>query len=459
MSDLVILICLLIGLVGIELARPLFKSIRDVTGIILFPFLAFLLLVIGQYVFGFRPELIPLGIYIIFVFLSRIPKLIAILQRLRSDDDRKASPVVLVLEFLLLSLTGLIALKYTPSQEYLLERHDLTEYETATMSADDGMYEYFIRTYERASQESRGTIVIIPPVSGSVEVIDSVCSLLYSQGFSVVTFSQPGFDLPAYDILNKAIYPSLKKTMVYMLSFVAGLQFKTPNELGRAVEQERLRAIEYVVSHKQYSGPLYLVGYGAGGSAAITYVTQHLDSPVKGIVNIEGPLFSALEFSEYDTTVTGIQGFFQRIKPRVLKQIGEVPVLNKPLLILVSDTVKDMKQRDSRYATLVRVMHQAQSPAVLAALTGAGPLDYSDIPVQYPLYSVLMGSKGNKVRNPAYYTESTAALIYNFICSIEKLQEDYLDVSDCTPIPVSGDVYFEYNRLLDERYTKEVLGK
>lgn len=459
MSDLVLLIWLLIGLVGVELARPFFKSIRDVAGILLFPLLAFCLLIVGYYVYGFRPELVPLGIFIFFVSIIRMPKLVSLLQRLRVEDDKAPSLVAFIFGFLFLLTTGIIAIGYSPSKEYLSEKKSGAEFETTIWKDASGGNEYFIRIYRGASEKPRGTILVIPPVSGSVEVVSSVCELLHSNGFSVITLSQPGLDMPAYDVLNKPVAPSIKKATAYIFSFIAGLNYKTPNEYGRAVERERLQALESVISHGDYPQPLYIVGYGAGGAAAITYATQHVESPIAALINIEGPLFSALEFPEHEEPVRGIQGFLQKITPRSVHHIGAVPVLHKPLLVLVSDTVTETKQRDSRYATLVRAIHQAQAPAILAALTGAGPFDYSDVTINYPLYSALMGGKGNKVRSPGYYVESTAALMYNFICSIEKLQTNPEASSDCPPIPVSGDVYLEYNGY-DKNYNqKEVLGK
>jgi len=458
-SDLVLLILLLIGLVGLELARPFFKSIRDVTGIILFPILALCLIIFGYYVYGFRPELVPLGLFIFIFAIIRIPKLVSLLQRLRIDEDKKPSQVVFILGFLFLIISGIIAVRFSPSSEYLVKNKTGDEFVTAIWNDASGENEYFIRIYHGSAEKTRGTILVIPPLSGSVNVVNSVCENFQSQGFSVITFSQPGLDMPAYDVLNKPVVPSIQKTTAYLLSFLAGLKYKTPNEYGRALERARLQAIEAVINHGEYAEPLYLVGYGSGGAAAVTYTTQHTDGPVAGLINIEGPLFSVLEFTEHEETVSGIQGLLQKITPRSVSHIGTVPVLHKPLLIMVSDIVTDPKQRDRRYASLVQTMHQAESPVVLAALTGAGPFDYSDVTIQYPVYSALMRGRGNRVRSLGYYMESTTAIIHNFICSIEKSQTALDAVSDYALIPVSGDIYLEYNGYDNNYDYKEILGK
>jgi pimeloyl-ACP methyl ester carboxylesterase len=456
-SDLVLLLWLLIGLVGLELVRPFFKSIRDVTGIILFPLLVFVLLLVGQYVYGFRPELVPFEVFVFFLALFRIPKLVSLLQRLRIDEDKQPSIIACIIGIVLLAVTGYIGIRFSPTQDYFASRNN-GDYETSVVKNAGADEEYFIRTYRKSSENTRGTILMIPPVSGSVEVVDSICSLLYSKGFSVITFSQPGLDVPAYDLRNKPIVPSISNITSYVVSFIAGLQYKTPNQYARALEAKRMQAIEYLVTHLEYVRPLYLVAYGAGGAAAITYAAQHDANAVAGVINIEGPLYSALDFEAGDTG-TGLQGFIHSIIPQSKKYIRAIPELTRPLLVLVSDSVKDPEQRDNRYASLVRVIHQAKAPALLVALTGAGPFDYSDVTMQYPIYSAMLAGKGNRVRSVGYYVESTAALIYNFICSLERLTTAPEDSASCSLLPVSGDVYVEYNGYLLHYNPQEVAGK
>ncbi|HPC71256.1 MAG TPA: hypothetical protein PLB48_05585, partial [Treponema sp.] len=302
MSDLVLLVWLLIVLVGLELVRPFVKSIRDITGIILFPILALVLLLLVLYIYGFRPELVPLGVFIFIIVLFRIPKLISLLQRLREDEDRTPSLVLFFIGFLFLSVTGAVAIVFSPSKEFLSGKDTAPlaaakdNYETFVLKDSSVGTEYFIRSYKVSAEKTRGTILVIPPVSGSVEVVDSICTPLFAKGFSIVTLSQNGLDLPAYDVLHKPVAPSIKRTAEYLLSFIAGLRYKTPNEYGRSIEDERLRAIERVISQGVYDLPLYIIGYGAGGAAALRYLAQHKDNPVSALINIEGPLFYSLEF-------------------------------------------------------------------------------------------------------------------------------------------------------------------
>lgn len=460
MSDLVLLIWLIVGLVALELLRPFFKSIQDVAGFLLFPLLALLLIFASSFVYGFRPEIIPLGIVIFFIAVFRIPMLISLMQGLRIDEDRNPSLIRVGIGILFLGLAGFIAICFSP-QEGLYTRpvSDASAYETLVLKGQSGSPEYFVRKYVSKEHEPKGTILLIPPVNGSVEVVDTICVALKSRGFSVLTFSQPGIDIPAYDVLNKAIFPSIRNTGSYVLSFIAGLQVKAAHQYGIYFEKSRMEALDILLKNIEVAEKLYVVGYGAGGAAALKFAAEHAETNIAGIVNVEGPLYSVLEFPDSGGKTSGLSMLLETLLPHPAVHIGTIPAVQKPLLILASDKIKRTDQRDSRYATLVRTVHMAQAPAVIAALTGAGPFDYSDVPMQYPVYSALMGGDGNRVRNSGYYIDATVALISNFICSIEKRQSMGNTESSCSSIPVSGDVYIEYNDFNKSYNPREVVGK
>lgn len=71
------------------------------------------------------------------------------------------------------------------------------------------------------------------------------------------------------------------------------------------------------------------------------------------------------------------------------------------------------------YKALFKVFEAAQGPAILASADGAGPLDYSDFPVKYPLITTAMnfGSRqpaGDTSDSPAH----TAKIIAWFAASV-----------------------------------------
>jgi hypothetical protein len=64
------------------------------------------------------------------------------------------------------------------------------------------------------------------------------------------------------------------------------------------------------------------------------------------------------------------------------------------------------------------VVAASPAPAILAVVSGAGPLDYSDIPQKYPLYSLLLPGRGKDAWNKDRFTRGTAALMNNFALTV-----------------------------------------
>jgi hypothetical protein len=81
---------------------------------------------------------------------------------------------------------------------------------------------------------------------------------------------------------------------------------------------------------------------------------------------------------------------------------------------MVSDKALVPRHRDGRYAAVFRALAGSQEPAVLAAIPGAGPLDYSDIPGKFPLYRVLFPGKKQRPWKTRNFTQETVGLMTNF---------------------------------------------
>jgi hypothetical protein len=147
---------------------------------------------------------------------------------------------------------------------------------------------------------------------------------------------------------------------------------------------------------------IFLAGYGAGGAALLLLsgssdFTARYPS-VRGIIAVESPLLSVLQGEE--------EAF---------------PGPQIPVLFLVSDRILNPKYRDKQYKTILRVFYQTEGPSVIAAIPGAGPLDYSDVSGKYPLFSALFPG-GKKRFDRPYIHRRTAALMANFGALI--LEED-----------------------------------
>jgi hypothetical protein len=62
----------------------------------------------------------------------------------------------------------------------------------------------------------------------------------------------------------------------------------------------------------------------------------------------------------------------------------------------------------------LETLHNSSGPAALAAIKGAGPLDYGDYPLTHPLYSFMFPGQEQNAVQSADPPADTASLICNF---------------------------------------------
>jgi hypothetical protein len=115
---------------------------------------------------------------------------------------------------------------------------------------------------------------------------------------------------------------------------------------------------------------------------------------------------------------TQAANWFRGIKAQKISGFSRLPRPAVPALYLVSDRALNTGDEKTPYRAVLQVLRNSSAPAALAALEGAGPLDYYDYPLSHPVYSFLFpGRKRGAQRslkksdNPV---EDTASLIGNF---------------------------------------------
>lgn len=212
-----------------------------------------------------------------------------------------------------------------------------------------------------------------------------------------------------------------------------------------------------------------MAGYGAGGAALTmlagnrSFIARH--PRLRGIISIEGPILSMLRGDEREpfeisananwffSVWEGIGHWFAERKPTKITHIADVPNPALPILFLVSDQVTDPRYRDDRYNTILRVFHDTDSPALLAAVPGAGPVSYSGVPEKYPLYEMLFPGQGLPVWQRMDYAPGTASLMANFAAIV-------LEGSQSSLIPQAlppGQLYYETGRAWNYQYEGGIL--
>jgi hypothetical protein len=301
--------------------------------------------------------------------------------------------------------------------------------------------EYFMRIYGAAQADSP-LIFIVPPEIGSVDSIDLVCTELQKKNFTVVTYS-----FKDYDLFRKhsTFYPA--KLLAYWRVFRRAAVLVSANVQGKTWAAERQRDVESLLSrlpsllNDTGSGnvpPVLLAGYGAGGSALAYLADQSsfiaANSNVRGVVAIESRLWSAyLPEPRTALAVPTAEGTFQEkirhywteivnrlnsMRPQRVSRRGPLPGAELsgsglPVLYLVSGRALDSSQGQKPYQAVFDALRSGSGPVAIAAIEGAGPLDYQDYPLTHPIYSFLLpGLKG--AQQSAEPVSDTAGIIGNF---------------------------------------------
>jgi len=467
--ELKILESLAVFCLFLSIIRPFVRGLWKLDGLVVCPLLSFFVILGVFPAYGFRPECVPLLLFSLFFTYANIYDLIALFYGLHSDAYRDRRPIFTVVIAIVFVCTAWICFNYAPSIDMELSTQDV---ETFSVRDKDG--ELFVRIYganetgtSYADENETGTenrirplLILLPPVAGSHSVVDGVCQALKNRGFYVLTYSRPGFDSPAFDGENIPVRLSIPRLFRLFSALTGGLNNTLANARSRELEEGRRRDMELLLrelaqnktlQNKLGSGrnTIFLAGYGAGGSA-LTYLSGQdgfiaLYPQIKGIIAVEAPLFSSMESnSQFPRLQENTVSFFTRFTdftrqfiPRKITHVENIPRPLLPVLFIVSDRV--IQDRNGRYETILRALAASQNNAVLAAVPGAGPLDYSDSPRYYPILSILFPGASD-TESHAAGPEITASLITNFAALV---LFEYPEELSLIKTPLNGNIYFK----------------
>ncbi|MDR3342834.1 MAG: hypothetical protein LBT14_08635 [Treponema sp.] len=424
--------------------RPFITGLRFLNGLVWFPLMA-LGIAVGLFpAYGFRPECIPLLIYMVIMNIFNVPALFSGKGQPWNSNFQDRGMVFTFLTTVFLIITAGIALYFAPVLDTALITNGLR---TATIRDEARNAGFFIRIYGQeaagAGTGRRPLMLLVPPVLGSVTMVDKVCGELRERGFTVMTFSRQGFDAPAVGEQGEKYGIPLGTRIKDWWTMMAGTTWKTANAWGRTLEAERKQDLGYMLSYIRHNSTgessafsdtdlntIFLAGYGAGGTVLALLggspelVKQH--PAIKGLILVESPFWSVYQGEEpsfreipenagwFHATWITITNWFEAVRPKKITGIGPVPPATLPILFLVSHKVTHPQYRNSRYGAILRVLQTAQAPVALAAVADAGFLHYSDYPAKYPLYGSLFAGGKHPIWKSADPSGDTAALMTNF---------------------------------------------
>jgi hypothetical protein len=407
------------------LIRPLFKGLWPLDGIVWFPVLALGITLTIFPAYGFRPECVPLLLHHGVVALMNLGPLSA--ETRRTTAFHELSGLFIASALAALVLVTAAALWFAP--------RDLAPVPSRQVQVPgrNGSPAYTLHIFEGGEDTSgegapgtRPLIFLVPPGFGGLDAVDSLCAALGDRGFTVISYTRrnPG--------------PANRLFRIWR-AFRRGTVLKKANDSGRAVEAEKRAEIEFLVPYVKENlaalapgadgARLFLAGWGAGGSALAYLAVQGQDGTTGpanmgnpapgrfpgpgrsappaygalGLVVVEGRLWSSWVPAPPPLPVAGspnpflaflgnLRNGMNRFRPERIAGPGGVPLPDIPVLYLVSDQALGRDQ--APYAALFAALRNSAVPAALAAMEGAGPLDYSDFPAEYPLYTTLFPGAG-----------------------------------------------------------------
>jgi hypothetical protein len=414
------------------LIRPLAKGLWPLEGLAWFPLLAFGLLAAVFPAYGFRPECVPLLINQGLFALTSLGSLSR--ENRRREIFREGGfPLVLLKTALLGTLTA-FALFFAPLA--FRENPDWAKIATARNEAKDQDYTLYICEAPESSALKKPLLFLIPPDTGSVKAVDRLCAALRDRGFSVISYQRRGFDSPA-------------NLLAWLRSVYWGTLFEGANRLGRNLEEKRREDIEFLLPHIRQNSlflvpgadpeAIILAGWDTGGAALIYLADADADvsyaagktgrivgNGVRGIVAVESRFWSLWKKEERqserlppaaDWLLRGkilVLNWFTSLAPLRMDGLETLPRPRFPVLYLASDRAFGSKSAEGDYAAAYALLRESANPAAIASFNGAGPLDYTDYPADYPLYSSLFPGKGRTGFPGEDFTGKTADLIANF---------------------------------------------
>ncbi|MDR1287157.1 MAG: hypothetical protein LBK08_06075 [Treponema sp.] len=437
------------------LIQPFVKGLWGISGISWLPPAA-LLIAIGIFpAYGWRPECVPLlAAALLFSLISVRPALHGAIhpESPASGDFREPGLHITIPGFAIFAGAVFTALFFSPATDSRFTSSGVRE-----LALQNGEREYFLRIYGEtepspdmetgnAAAGPRPFIFLIPPEGGSIPAVDLICAGFRDRGFTVISYSRRGFDSPAAAV-GRTYPPSPLAIRRIWRNFRLGTVREKVNAYGRALETGRREDIDFLLplvmrNYLPQGSPLFLAGYGAGGGALVYRAGAEFAAAytaVKGIIAIESPLWSVFEGEErvlreipgnsswFTAVRIRAENWFAQRKPRVLvPESAPRPAL--PVLYLMSDRILDKRPGKNRYDAVYAALRNAVSPAALAALEGAGPLDYTGYPVTHPIYRILFPGTGKTPLGGKAFVDSTVAIITGFAALLSGNSAGVLDL-------------------------------
>jgi hypothetical protein len=437
----------------LHILRPYVKAFWKTAGFVFFPLIALLCCAAMVPAYGIRPECLPLFLFTFVYSVLSFPSVTAVFSRFTHDYIHDGAQVLSFVATLLLVFSLVVAFRFVPYDETQIADAQKTH---VTVNDPSRGVDLFVSYYQG---ESGDLVLVIPPVTVPLTMIEETCAMFRDRGYKVLAFSRPSFDNTAIDQNGEAVeLPVLKKLNRYVQAASGIRNIKRVRE-QRAVAAEREADIRFLLSalktneslRKTVSGyeNIFLLGYGAGGAAMIKLAGNknflRANPAVKAAAAIESVVLCDLTEVEEEPHTNIARNIRDTIKRMFQKPIPRLENISHPAIPVLFVAGDGAQQKNSyrRYMAVVQTMLESEAPFLFASINGVHAGGFSSLAQKYPVLSFLLRGKNDSVWQRKEASFNTAGYIAAFFSMVKETPTlAYLQNN----LTVPGAVFLETSR-------------
>jgi hypothetical protein len=454
MTELIIVESIIGVFLLLHIVRSYVDVFRETAGFVFFPSMALFCGIAMIPAYGVRPECLPLFLFTAVYTVLCFPSVIAFFSRLKSRSGDTGRPLLSFLAAAVLAVSLAAAFLFSPRDRPTADGTAKTQFTVSDFARE---VDLFVSYYQGNGND---LVLVTPPVSVPLSMVEDICFAFKETGYKVLAFSRPSFDNIATDENGETVELPVFQRIKRSMRAVNGI--KTGDTTARQDAAEREADIRFLLSALKsnrrlretvpYYENVFLLGYGAGGAAAIglsgTRDFLRENPAVKAVAAIESVVlcdFSEPEYEPDKNLLRNIGGrigrFFKKPPPR-MENITRPAI---PVLFVAGDG-SQAKNRDRRYGAVVQTMADAEAPFLFASVNGIHAIDFSAVSRKYPVFPLFIKGKKEGV----WPREDAVANIAAYIAAFFSLAKDspsvaYLAARLANRIP-PGAVFLETSR-------------
>ena len=349
--------------------------------------------------YGIRPECFLLLLFSLVYSVLQFPSVAAAFSRFKHYPIRDNARILSFLAAAMLAFSIGIAFRFLPPDETPGIAAQKTQ---LTINDPARGIDLFVSYYRGKGGD---LVLLIPPITVPLSMVEGMCAAFNDAGYRVLAFSRPSFDSSALEQNGEAIeIPVFEKIERYMQAINgAGNKNMAGEQIAAAAEREAdIRFLLYALKTGPLSAAvtdyenLFLLGYGAGGAAAIRLAGNKIflrtNPAVKAAAAIESVVLCGFSDRRYEPGANvwqNIKNIFKEMFQKPIPHLENIVHPEIPVLFVAGDGAQ-RKNSYRRYMAVIQTMIESEAPFLFASINGVHAVDFSALSQKYPVLPVLL---------------------------------------------------------------------